>query len=73
TVTTVGYGDVTPVTDGGRIIAMAVMLTGIGFVAILTGAVAERFLASTRQVAQVESELAAEVAELRGRIDQLER
>lgn len=72
TVTTVGYGDIPPETDGGRIIAMAVMLTGIGFVAILTGAVAERFLATTRQVAREERALAAEVNELRSRLDRLE-
>ena len=31
TMTTVGYGDITPMTDGGRAIAMAVMVVGIGF------------------------------------------
>jgi voltage-gated potassium channel len=39
TVSTVGYGDITPTTDGGRAIAITVMLVGIGFVAILTAAV----------------------------------
>jgi voltage-gated potassium channel len=37
TVTTVGYGDIQPKTDAGRVIAMCVMAAGIGFVAILTG------------------------------------
>lgn len=37
TVTTVGYGDSYPQTDGGRVIAIAVMLVGIGFVAIPHG------------------------------------
>src|SRR5439155_23323952 len=45
TMTTVGYGDLNPTTDTGRAIAIAVMLVGIGFVAILTGAIAQRFLA----------------------------
>jgi voltage-gated potassium channel len=49
TVTTVGYGDVAPKTDGGRIIAIVVMLVGIGFVAILTAAAAERFMRSRRE------------------------
>ena len=44
TVTTVGYGDIGPKTDGGRIIAMTVMLVGIGFVALLTAAAADRFI-----------------------------
>jgi voltage-gated potassium channel len=44
TMTTVGYGDYTPHTLGGRAIAVAVMIVGIGFVGILTGAIAERFV-----------------------------
>lgn len=44
TVTTVGYGDVSPETDAGRIIAITVMVVGIGFVALLTAAAAERFM-----------------------------
>lgn len=46
TVTTVGYGDVAPTTDGGRAIAVAVMVVGIGFIALLTAAAAERFIRS---------------------------
>jgi voltage-gated potassium channel len=48
-VTTVGYGDIGPMTDTGCVIAMAVMLVGIGFVAILTAAAAERFMRSRRE------------------------
>jgi voltage-gated potassium channel len=48
TVTTVGYGDIKPETDGGRVIAVVVMTVGIGFVALLTAAAAERFLRSQR-------------------------
>lgn len=46
TVTTVGYGDFSPKTDGGRVIAVVVMVVGIGFVALLTAAAAERFITS---------------------------
>jgi Ion channel len=41
----VGYGDIGPETAAGRIIAVAVMLTGIAYVAILTAAIAQQFLA----------------------------
>src|ERR671921_1577173 len=44
TVTTVAYGDIYPTTTLGRLVATVVMTTGIGFVALLTGALAQRFL-----------------------------
>ena len=73
TVTTVGYGDVSPETDGGRVIALVVMLVGIGFVAILTAAAAERFIASRREVAQEREELRERLDEVLSRLDALDR
>jgi voltage-gated potassium channel len=49
TITTVGYGDIVPATDAGRVIAVIVMIVGIGFLAVLTGAVAERFIHAERR------------------------
>jgi len=46
TVTTVGYGDTEVTTDAGRILAICLMVTGIGMVAVLTAAAAERFVRS---------------------------
>jgi voltage-gated potassium channel len=40
TVTTVGYGDLVPTTIEGRVIGIAVMLVGIGFLSVLTATVA---------------------------------
>lgn len=40
TLATVGYGDVYPVTGIGRVIAVIVMLYGVGMVAVATGALA---------------------------------
>lgn len=44
TLTTVGYGDITPVTTGGRITAAVLMLSGIGLLAFITANVAARFV-----------------------------
>jgi voltage-gated potassium channel len=59
TATTVGYGDVRPHTDAGRAIAIAVMVVGIGLLALLTAAAAERFIA--REVKEAEEDAVEEV------------
>jgi voltage-gated potassium channel len=46
TVTTVGYGDVVPSTVGGRVVAGLLMLTGIGFLSLLTATIASSFVAT---------------------------
>ena len=43
TLTTVGYGDVTPVTPVGRFIGTVIMVLGIGMVALPAGMLASRF------------------------------
>lgn len=66
TVTTVGYGDMFPVTTGGRIAAGLLMLLGIGFVAFITAAVAAHF------VGEDEDDVVAEVKRLHARLDRIE-
>ena len=44
TISTVGYGDISPQTPIGRIIAGIIMLVGIGFLGMLTGTIATFFL-----------------------------
>lgn len=44
TLTTVGYGDISPATTGGRIVGMTVMVTGIGFLGVLTASIASIFI-----------------------------
>ncbi len=45
TVTTVGYGDVTPESVPGRFVGALVMLQGIAFLAIVTAAITSTFVA----------------------------
>jgi voltage-gated potassium channel len=44
TVTTVGYGDRFPTTEGGRAVAVVLMLVGIGLIGVLTATVASVFV-----------------------------
>ena len=44
TTTTVGYGDISPTTSLGRIIAVVLMIVGIGFIGMLTGTIATFFI-----------------------------
>ncbi len=73
TVTTVGYGDVYPKTVEGRIIAMVVMLFGIGFLSVLTATIASRFVKTERgdetgEILAALTRLEAELAELKQRL-----
>ena len=61
TTTTVGYGDVSPVTTEGRLIAVALMVIGIGFIGVLTATITSLFLdpvKGTEQANQIEERLA---------------
>lgn len=48
TTTTVGYGDISPSSNAGRIVAALLMMIGIGFVGMLTGTIATYFLSSNK-------------------------
>ena len=49
TITTVGYGDHYPVTNGGRIVGILVMTAGVGLFGTLSGFLANAFLTPPRQ------------------------
>jgi voltage-gated potassium channel len=72
TVTTVGYGDTYPQTDAGRIIAIAVMFVGIGFIAILTASAAERFLRTQRAERRELEGIEQRLDDIAHRLDALE-
>jgi voltage-gated potassium channel len=69
TVTTVGYGDVTPQRLPGRIVGAFVMLEGIAFLTIVIAAITSTFVAR----AEAERDEADETAEKRieARLDEL--
>src|SRR3954452_8200563 len=73
TVTTVGYGDVTPRTVAGRIVATLVMLEGIALVAIVTARVTSTFgdRAASRRAAADAEELHDEEELHQARYDEL--
>jgi voltage-gated potassium channel len=80
TMTTVGYGDIHPEHTTGKVIACVLMLVGIGFVAIITGAIAQRFLSrevgeveeAVETVEQVDAYILREVREISQRLRALE-
>ena len=43
TITTVGYGDYSPQSIGGRILAIFIMFSGIGLISVLTGSISSIF------------------------------
>jgi voltage-gated potassium channel len=74
TVTTVGYGDVTPAAVSGRIVATIVMLQGIAFLAIVTAAITSTFVARATKAFQADrDEQMTELRQLDARFDELDR
>ena len=78
TVTTVGYGDATPRHTIGRLIAAIVMLSGIGFLAVITASVtaslvdtSRRRVASDVDVAQRLEDISERLARLEAALDRL--
>jgi voltage-gated potassium channel len=58
TVTTVGYGDVTPENPWGRLVATGLMILAFSFLSLLTGTVASLLVAQRRNPADLEERLA---------------
>ena len=82
TVTTVGYGDVTPTNAPGKLVGALVMLQGIAFLAIITAAItstfvsratAERDAAAQASEDRADERLDSRLVELSQRMDRLEQ
>ena len=63
TTTTVGYGDIYPKTAEGRLIAVALMLTGIGVIGVFTATIASFFMIEEKEEG---------LSDVRERLDQID-
>jgi Ion channel len=82
TVTTVGYGDVTPENAIGRVLGAIIMLESIAFVAIITAAITSSFVewarreqttpADLEECLRIE-QLAEELADIKEPLEQMQR
>jgi voltage-gated potassium channel len=68
TVSTVGYGDYVPESGAGRVVASALMLTGLGLIPLITSAVVSILVAQRSRESREE-----ELQHLHQILDQLER
>lgn len=88
TITTVGYGDQYPVTEAGRVIGTFLLFAGVALFSVLTGFIANAFLAppakprleprdrATSEIAAVRTLLAEQderAATIRAHLDELEK
>jgi voltage-gated potassium channel len=78
TVTTVGYGDRFPVTEGGRVVAAVLMLVGIGLIGVLTATVASVFIkehtdANKEEFKKGHADLGQQLAVISDRLADVER
>ena len=71
TMTTVGYGDIAPGTTGGRVLAIVVMVLGIGFMAILTANIAAWFVERDKEAG--DDDIRRQIAALADEVSALRR
>ena len=70
TITTVGYGDRYPITGGGRLIGVALMVCGVGIFSVFTGFIANSFLAPRKKK---EEEAIAEPSDPKAKIGEIKQ
>ena len=72
TISTVGYGDLYPVTRAGRIVASLLLVLGVGIFGAMAGILAGWFTGETKQAAERDvRQIADEIAALRLSVEDL--
>ncbi len=71
TVTTVGYGDITPITRIGRLVAVLLMVTGIGTIGMLASQVSAAMVRREEDVIEEEAIASAAPTSVAGQLSQL--
>ena len=74
TVTTVGYGDDVSTNLAGRLVAVLVMLLGIGFLTVITASITSTFVSRSRHEvpSDAETALAEQLRQLDSRLERIE-
>ena len=68
TITTVGYGDIVPLSPGGKMLGIILMIVGVGFFSILTATLSSYFM---REIGSEEEELKDQVIKLEKSINEM--
>jgi voltage-gated potassium channel len=73
TVTTVGYGDNVPMNLAGRLVAVLVMLLGIGFLTVITASITSTFVSRSRhEPSAAEAAMGEQLRQLDSRLERIE-
>ena len=72
TITTVGYGDITPPTSIGRLVASALMFLGLGLIASLTAVISVKFIQNFVDH-HTNDDVLAKLEEMQKDIDEIKR
>jgi voltage-gated potassium channel len=73
TISTVGYGDLYPVTDSGRLIAGIVIIVGVALYSVIVSFLASKFVRQGPQDRDQLSDIKAELEELRRLVEERQR
>jgi len=72
TITTVGYGDLYPVTPEGRCVAMALMISGVGMFGVVSGLIATALIGTKKENSDDKAEILERLKRLENKIDSLQ-